>query len=75
MAKVFDRIKGFRGSLTDERTRRYLVPRRVVMTQGNVRDASLLMNEKSNVPTLAPDPSPDEFAVVRSALQNTAECA
>lgn len=75
MAKVFDRIKGFRGSLTDERVRRYLVPRRVVMTQGNVRDASLLMNEKSNVPTLAPDPSPDEFAVVRSALQNTSECA
>ncbi len=75
MAKVFDRVKGFRGSLSDERDRKYLVARRVVMTQGNVRDAALLMNEKSNVPTLSPDPSPDEFAVVRSAAQQSSECA
>lgn len=75
MAKVFDKIKGFRGTLTDERTRRYLVPRRVVMTQGDVKGASVLMSEKSNIATLSPDPTPDEFSSMRTSAQNTAEYA
>ena len=34
MAKVNDKFSALNGSLTDPRTRRYLVPKKIVLTQG-----------------------------------------
>ena len=50
--KVIDKFTDLAGVNTDPRTRRYLVPKRVVLTQGNVTGAEHLLDEKSNQITL-----------------------
>ena len=54
MAKVNDKFSALNGSLTDPRTRRYLVPKKIVLTQGDVKNAESLLSEKTNQITLDP---------------------
>ncbi|MBR5881777.1 MAG: hypothetical protein IKZ16_08810, partial [Clostridia bacterium] len=50
--KVIDKFVDLAGENVDPRTRRYLVPKRLVWTQGNVTGAEHLLDEKSNQITL-----------------------
>ena len=50
--KVNEKFKALNGKETDPRTRRYLAPRRVVLTEGDVRDPETLLRERSNQITL-----------------------
>ncbi len=50
--KVIDKFTDLAGVNVDPRTRRYLVPKRIVMTQGDVTGAEHLLDEKSNQITL-----------------------
>ncbi len=52
--KITDKINALNGSMTDPRTRRYLAPKRVVMTEGDVRNPEALLQERSNQITLVP---------------------
>lgn len=52
MAKVNEKFKALDSGITDPRTRRYLTPKRIVLTQGDARDAEALLIEKSNQITL-----------------------
>ncbi len=52
--KINEKIPALNGSLTDPRTRRYLVPKRVVLTEGNVQNPEVLLEERSNQITLVP---------------------
>lgn len=54
MATVNEKFSALNGSLTDPRTRRYLVPKRIVLTQGDVKNAESLLSEKTNQITLDP---------------------
>lgn len=54
MAKVNQKFPGLDSSLTDPRTRRYLTPKRVVLTKGDVTNTESLLNEKTNQITLDP---------------------
>ncbi len=54
MVKVNDKFSNLNSSLADPRTRRYLVPKRIVFTQGDVKNADTLLNEKTNQITLDP---------------------
>ncbi len=52
--KINEKIKALNGQLTDPRTRRYLAPKRVVLTEGNVQNPEALLQERSNQITLVP---------------------
>ncbi len=52
--KITDKIEALNASMTDPRTRRYLAPKRVVLTEGNVQNAEVLLQERSNQITLVP---------------------
>lgn len=52
--RVNEKFQALNGSITDPRTRRYLVPKRVVLTEGNVTNAEALLQERSNQITLVP---------------------
>ncbi len=54
MAKVNDLFKNLNGKTTDPRTRRYLVPQRVVYTQGYVDGADNLLRETPDQITFNP---------------------
>ena len=46
--KINQMIPALNGSLTDPRTRRYIVPKRVVLTEGDVHNPECLLQERSN---------------------------
>lgn len=50
--KVNEKFQALDGQVTDPRTRRYLAPKRVVLTEGNVSNPESLLAEKSNQITL-----------------------
>ena len=50
--KITDKYQALNGQVTDPRTRRYLAPKRVVLTEGDVRNPDSLLAEKSNQITL-----------------------
>ena len=52
--KINEKIPALNGSFTDPRTRRYLVPKRVVLTEGTVNNPEALLLERSNQITLVP---------------------
>ncbi len=52
--KINEKIEALNGSMTDPRTRRYLAPKRVVVTEGNVTNPEVLLEERSNQITLVP---------------------
>ncbi len=52
--KINEKIEALNGSITDPRTRRYLAPKRVVLTEGHVQNAEVLLQERSNQITLIP---------------------
>lgn len=54
MVKVTDKFQNLKSTLEDPRTRRYLVPKRIVYTQGDVKNADTLLVEKTNQITLDP---------------------
>lgn len=54
MANVNDKFPALNGSLTDPRTRRYLVPKKIVLTNGDVKNSEYLLSEKTNQITLDP---------------------
>ena len=54
MAQVNDKFPALNGSHTDPRTRRYLVPKRIVLKQGDVTNEESLLIEKTNQITLDP---------------------
>ena len=56
MAKVNEKFQALNGSMTDPRTRRYLVPKKIVLTKGDVKDPETLLVEKSNQITLVTGP-------------------
>ena len=52
--KLNEKFSALDSSVTDPRTRRYLVPKRVVLTEGDVTNAEALLKERSNQITLVP---------------------
>ena len=52
--KINEKIPALNGTITDPRTRRYLAPKRVVLTEGNVNNPESLLQERSNQITLVP---------------------
>ena len=52
--KLNEKFSALDSSMTDPRTRRYLVPKRVVLTEGDVTNAEALLKERSNQITLVP---------------------
>jgi hypothetical protein len=50
--KVNEKFEALNGRETDPRKRRYLAPRRVVLTEGDVTEAESLLQERSNQITL-----------------------
>ena len=50
--KINQKIPALNGSITDPRTRRYIAPKRVVLTEGNVHNPESLLQERSNQITL-----------------------
>ena len=52
--KINEKNPVLNGLFTDPRTRRYLVPKRVVLTEGDVQDPEALLLERSNQITLVP---------------------
>ena len=54
MAKVNEIFKELNGSQTDPRVRRYITPKRIIFTQGNVTGAEVLLNECPNQLTFHP---------------------
>ncbi|MBQ7699764.1 MAG: alpha-L-rhamnosidase [Clostridia bacterium] len=48
MAKLTDKYEALQSDQTDPRTRRYLTPKRVVLTKGNVKNEQSLLIEKDN---------------------------
>ncbi len=52
--KINEKIHALDSGLTDPRTRRYLTPKRVVLTEGNVQNPEALLAERSNQITLVP---------------------
>ena len=54
MSKVNEKFSVLSGTLSDPRTRRYLVPQKIILTQGNVANPESLLVEKTNQITLDP---------------------
>ncbi len=54
MSKVNEKFPALNGTLRDQRTRRYLVPKKIIFTQGDVRNTASLLVEKTNQITLDP---------------------
>ncbi len=52
--KINEKIPALNGRDTDPRTRRYLAPKRVVLTEGTVHNPEALLQERSNQITLIP---------------------
>lgn len=52
MAKLTEKFDALKSNYTDPRTRRYLTPKRIVLTRGDVVGAENLLEEKSNQITL-----------------------
>ena len=52
--KLNEKFQALNGSITDPRTRRYIAPKRVVLTEGNVTNPESLLQERSNQITLVP---------------------
>lgn len=52
--KLNEKFAALNGQTTDPRTRRYLVPKRVVLTEGTVTNPEVLLQERSNQITLVP---------------------
>ena len=52
MTKVFDKFEALNSNTTDPRVRRYLTPKRVVLTQGNVTNPEAVLLERTNQITL-----------------------
>ena len=52
--RVNEKFQALNGHITDPRTRRYIAPKRVVLTEGNVSGAEALLQERSNQITLVP---------------------
>ncbi len=52
--KINEKIHALDSGLTDPRTRRYLTPKRVVLTEGTVHNPDALLEERSNQITLIP---------------------
>ncbi len=52
--KINEKIAALDSGITDPRTRRYLTPKRVVLTEGNVQNPEVLLTERSNQITLVP---------------------
>ena len=52
MAKVFDKFEALNSNTTDPRVRRYLTPKRVVLTQGLVTNPEAVLLERTNQITL-----------------------
>ena len=52
--KIHEKIPALNARETDPRTRRYLAPKRVVLTEGNVHNPESLLQERSNQITLVP---------------------
>ncbi len=50
--KVNEKFQALNGNITDPRTRRYLAPKRVIYTEGNVNNPESLLQERSNQITL-----------------------
>ncbi len=50
--KVNEKFSALNGSVTDPRTRRYLAPKRVVLTEGDVQTPEVLLQERTNQITL-----------------------
>ena len=50
--KVNEKFQALNGNMTDPRTRRYLAPKRVIYTEGNVNNPESLLQERSNQITL-----------------------
>ena len=48
MARLTDKFTALQSDVTDPRTRRYLTPKRVVLTKGSVTGAETLLIEKDN---------------------------
>lgn len=48
MSTLTDKYAALRSDVTDPRTRRYLTPKRVVLTKGTVMNADTLLTEKDN---------------------------
>ena len=48
MATLTDKFHALRSDQTDPRTRRYLTPKRIVLTKGEVHNAKSLLTEKDN---------------------------
>ncbi len=54
MSKVNEKFPALDGTLSDPRTRRYLVPKKIILTQGDVANSESLLVEKTNQITLDP---------------------
>ena len=54
MAKVNEIFKELNGTQTDPRVRRYITPKRIIFTQGNVTNPEVLLNECPNQLTFHP---------------------
>ncbi len=52
--KITEKIPALASHTTDPRTRRYLTPKRVVLTEGTVHNPDALLEERSNQITLIP---------------------
>ncbi len=52
--KIHEKMPALNAHETDPRTRRYIVPKRVVLTEGNVHNPEALLEERSNQITLVP---------------------
>lgn len=50
--KINQKFQALNGQVTDPRTRRYLAPKRVVLTEGDVQNPESLLQERSNQITL-----------------------
>ncbi len=55
MPKVNEKIPALSGGLKDLRTRKYLVPKKIILTQGDVTNSESLLIEKDNQITLNSD--------------------
>ena len=46
MTRLTDKFEELNGQYTDPRTRRYITPKRIIKTWGDVQNAETLLNEK-----------------------------
>lgn len=55
MSKVSEKFPALSGGLKDQRTRKYLVPQKIILTKGDVTNSESLLIEKKNQITLNSD--------------------